>query len=145
MRRPRGRRLKRSRRQYARETYQQSAVKIQRCFRNFLSVRYAKLCANSGDDECIMLQPVSHIPREVLLVVDKIGFDSRHLLVWMAKSNVNPLTRRPLSHDVKKLCVDKAVTFLRCEHRRTSTKRGYFSRKRVLQRTIERHVDSGVK
>ena len=141
MRRPRCRRLERHRRPHTKYAYQQSAVKIQRCFRRFLVSRYAESCTNYDDDDCIMLQPVSHIPREVLLVVDKIGFDSRHLLAWMARSSANPLTRAPLQHDVKKLCLDKAVMFLRREQKRISNRKGYFSRKRILKRTIERHVD----
>jgi hypothetical protein len=141
MRRPRCRRSKRHRRPHSKSTYQHAAVKIQRCFRRFMILRYADSCTNYNDDDCIMLQPVSHIPREVLLVVDKIGFDARHLLAWMARSSANPLTREPLEHDVRRLCLDKAVTFLRSEQRRISNRKGYFSRKRILKRTIERHVD----
>ena len=96
---------------------------------------------NSMDDECIMLQPVSRIPRGVLVVLDDMGFDSRHLLAWMTKSNSHPLTRQAFSDDVKKLCLDKAVLFLSLEQKRISNRKGYFSRKRVLKRTLDRHVE----
>lgn len=141
MRGPRCRRLKRSRRPHPKETYRKSAVVIQRSFRKFLGCRYDNLCLNSRDDECIMLSPVSNIPRGVLVVVDGMAFDSRHLLCWMTKSNSHPLTRDSLSDEVKKLCVDKAVLFLTLEQKRISNRKGYFSRKRILKRTLDRHVD----
>lgn len=140
MRGPRSRRLKRGQRPFTKETYLKSACKIQRCFRSFLKYRYEKSCSNYMDDECIMLQPVSGIPRGVLVVVDNMAFDSRHLLSWMTKSNSHPLTREKLSDDVKKVCLDKAVLFLWSEQKRISKRKGYFSRKRTLKRTLDRHV-----
>lgn len=141
MRRPRCRRLKRSQRPHTKEAYQRSASKIQRCFRRYLTFRYEKSCVNFMDDDCIMLQPVSRIPREVLVVLDNMGFDSRHLLAWMTRSDSHPLTREAFADDVKKLCLDKVVSFLRLEQKRTSNRKGYFSRKRILKRTLDRHVE----
>lgn len=141
MRGSRRRRLKRSQRPFSKETYSKSACKIQRCFRSFLKCRYEKSCSNYMDDECIMLQPVSSIPRGVLVVVDNMAFDSRHLLSWMTKSNSHPLTRENLSDEVKKVCLDKAVLFLKREQKRISNRKGYFSRKRTLKRTLGRHVE----
>lgn len=141
MRGPRCRRLKRSQRKFSKEKYTESAVIIQKCFRKFLSVRYEGLCLNSRDDECIMLQPVSDIPRGVLVVVDDMAFDSRHLLAWMTRSDSHPLTREPLPDRLKHLCVDKAVVFLTREQKRISNRKGYFSRKRTLKRTLDRHAD----
>lgn len=141
MRRPRRRRLRRSQRPHTKGVYQRSAVTIQRCFRRYLDLRYKRSCLNSMDDECIMLQPVSRIPRGVLVVLDDMGFDSRHLLAWMTKSNSHPLTRKPFPDDVKKLCLDKAVLFLSSEQKRISNRKGYFSRKRVLRRTLDRYVE----
>lgn len=141
MRGPRCRRFNRSQRPYSKETYNKSAAIVQRSFRRFLASRYDSVCLNSKDDECIMLQPVSNIPRGVLVVVDNMAFDSRHLLSWMTKSNSHPLTRESLSDDVKKTCVDKAVLFLTREQKRISNRKGYFSRKRILKRTLDRHVD----
>lgn len=138
MRRPRCRRFKRSRRAHSKDTYRRSALTIQRCFRRYLKSRYEKLCANSMDDECIMLQPVSNIPRAVFVVVDGMAFDSRHLLSWMTKSNSHPLTRKAVSDELKKKCVDKAVMFLRDEQKRISNRKGYYSRKRMLKRTLDR-------
>lgn len=100
--------------------------------------RYEKSCLNSRDDECIMLQPVGNIPRMVFVVVDGMGFDSRHLLSWMTQSDSHPLTRKPISDELKKVCVDKAVSFSRCEQERTSKRKGYFSRKRALEKTLGR-------
>lgn len=141
MRGRRRRRLKRSQRPFSKETYLKAARTIQRCFRRFLKYRYKKLCFNFEDDECIMLQPVSSIPRGVLVVVDNMAFDSRHLLSWMTKSNSHPLTRDPLPDELNKVCIDKAVLFLSREQRRISNRKGYFSRKRTLKRTLDRHVE----
>lgn len=141
MRRPRCRRLKRSQRPYSKKDYHKSASTIQRCFRRYLEFRYEKTCLNFKDDECIMLQPVSRIPRGVLVVLDNVGFDSRHLLAWMTKSNSHPLTRVVFSDEVKKDCLDKAVLFLKLEQKRISNRKGYFSRKRILKRTLDRHED----
>lgn len=138
MRGPRCRRLKRSQRSHSKDTYHRSASRIQRCFRRYLHFRYEKSCSNAMDDECIMLQPVSLIPRSVFVVLDGMAFDSRHLLSWMTKSNSHPLTRQPVSHELKKTCVDKAVSFLGSEQKRISNRRGHFSRKRTLKRTLDR-------
>ena len=96
---------------------------------------------NFLDDECIMLQPVSRIPRGLLVVIDRQGFDSRHLLAWMTRSNSHPLTRDKFPDDVKKMCLDKAIMFLRSEQKRISNRKGYFSRKRTLKRTVDRHTE----
>lgn len=141
MRGPRHRRLKRSQRVFPKEKYRESAMIIQRCYRKFLRVRYEGVCLNSKDDECIMLQPVSNIPRGVLVVVDKMAFDSRHLLAWMTKSGSHPLTREPLPDKVKHLCVEKSALFLTSEQKRITNRKGYFSRKRTLKRTLDRHAD----
>lgn len=133
MRRPRQRRLKRSRRKHSKDVYDLSASKIQRGFRTYLDCRYEKVCTNYKDDECIMLQPVSRIPRVLLIVLDGFGFDARHLLTWMNRSNSHPLSRCPLSKTTKKKCVEKIVRYLEDVQNRSGPK-GYFGRKKILER-----------
>ncbi|ACH46840.1 unknown [Feldmannia species virus] len=112
MRGPRLRRLKRRSRVHSGEKYEKSATAIQRCFQTYLAKRYAKLCRNYNDVECITLEPVSLIPRDVLIVIGGVGFDCRNLLQWLMTSNLNPLTRDVLPRDTRLVCLRKLHVFI---------------------------------
>lgn len=139
MRVPRNRRKGRRDRKHSKKEYVRSCIIIQNAFRRYLKRRYSSLCSNYADDECIMLEPVHMIPRGVLMVIDRVAFDCRHLLSWMEKSNSHPLSRTPLQPSLKEACVEKVVVFLKKESSRISNSRGFFSRKRVLERILDRH------
>jgi len=136
MRAPRNRRKLRATRKHRKQVYIFSAIKIQRCFRNFLKTRYSELCSN--EEECILFDPISMIPREVFVVIDDVGFDCRSLLTWMTKSSTHPLTRERIPNSFKERCINRSVVFLERENRRNSNRRGFFSRKRTLRRTLQR-------
>lgn len=92
---------------------------------------------NWDDDECIMLRPVSSIPRGVLVVVDQVAFDSRDLLSWITRSRYHPLTRKPLTDRLKRLCIKKSTTFFERElGPNKKKKKGFYSRKRVLKKIM---------
>lgn len=139
MRAPRNRRQKRLERPFPKPVYHRAAVKIQRGFRAYILRRYQGICSNFNDDDCILLNSVAHIPRDVVVIIENTAFDSRSLLTWMARSNSNPLTRKPLPEGLKESCFEKAVLFLHREEKRNSNRRGFYSRKRVLRRTVDRH------
>lgn len=140
MRAPRNRRNSRYNRKHSKQVYIESSIKIQRCFRNFLETRYSKLCPkNYKEDECILFEPVRLIPRDVLVVVDEVGFDCRSFLTWMTKSSTHPLTRERVPDSFKIRCISSAVVFLERENRRNSNRKGFFSRKRILRRTLQKH------
>ena len=137
MRAPRNRRKLRATRKHSKQVYIESSIKIQRCFRNFLETRYSKLCSN--EEECILFEPVKFIPRDVFVVVDEIGFDCRSFLTWMATSSTHPLTRERIPTSFKERCISSSVVFLERENRRNSNRKGFFSRKRILRRTLQKH------
>jgi len=137
MRIKRNRRKNRKCRKYSKKVYIDSTIRIQRCFRRFIDIRYADVCSNYKDDDCIMLDPIKMIPRDVLIVMNDIGFDCRHLLSWIKKSNSHPLTRGPILDSDKKSCFDRVINFLENEIKRNSNRKGFFSRKKILKRTLE--------
>lgn len=139
MRSPRQRRYKRSQRLHPKQTYILAAVKIQRVFRKYLDRRFKSLCVNYEDDECIMLQPVSRIPRSLLIVMDKVAFDCRYLLIWLKRSNVHPLSRAELPKGIRKKCLKKVKMFLKYQQNKCP-KKGFYSRRRALKQTMDRYV-----
>ena len=140
MRKPRSRRRKRSLRKHTKQEYTQASVTIQRCFRSFLETRYSRVCSNYSDDECILLEPVKMIPRDVFVVINDIGFDCRNLLTWMTKSNSHPLSRDPIPDSFRMRCIESTMRFLEKETKRNSKRKGFFSRKKILRRTLDRHL-----
>ena len=98
--------------------YIESAQKIQVWFKSRLRRRYSKLCLNSTDTDCITLEPVYLIPRDLFIVVDEHGFDSRGLLKWLMRSNVHPWTRKPVCSSVYFSCMEKVHTFIVHEEKR---------------------------
>lgn len=80
-----------------------------------------------------MLHPVSRIPREVLVVVNKVGFDGRSLLNWLFVSTTNPLTREMLSRDVVSRCATKVLMHLKNEFSRNRCNLGHYGRLRDFE------------
>ena len=133
--RKRNRRCVRSKRLYSKENYQEAATTIQRCFQRYLRSRYSGMCSNS--EECILLEPVSHIPRELFVHHKNTGFDSRSLLRWLTNSNRNPLTREAFSPGVGKECVRKVIMFAKHEISRKCGKRGHYRRRKECTNLIQ--------
>jgi len=104
MRRPRNRRLARSKRPYARGHYMAMATRIQRCFREFCGRRYKKQCLNYNDNDFISMNPVGLIPRHLLFVSGNRGFDARELFTWMLKTNVDPISRVAFTPSQRRAC-----------------------------------------
>ena len=128
-RRTRNRSSNRKNRPFPKIHYQKCAIIIQRLFRKYLRYRYSQLCKNHDDDDCISLVPISEIPRDLLVIVDEIGYCATGLCKWTLRSNRDPLTRKKLPDDIRNLCVSKIQSFLISE-RNTFPRKGFFSKRR---------------
>ncbi|AAR26837.1 FirrV-1-A13 [Feldmannia irregularis virus a] len=128
--RKRHRRLTRKQRPHARTVYLAAAATIQRFFRAYLAKRYRALCRNHADPECITLEPVSLIPRPLLVILDGHAFDARGLVKWLMNSKTHPLTRQPISSGVFVSCMRKLHVFILQNEKRD---RG-FSHRRMCTR-----------
>lgn len=142
MRKPRNRSLIRRQRPHTREVYSESATKIQRFFQGYVENRYLGVCNNHDDVEIFMLNPVSTIPRRLLVVVNGWAFHALHLLAWLEKSDKNPMTRDTMSPLVRKECVDKIEIFMRqeCKEQSFGRKSGHYRRRapylKVLRKAL---------
>lgn len=131
MRKPRNRSLIRSQRPHTKAVYTDSASKIQRFFQTYVEHRYEGACKNHDDYEIFMLNPVSTIPKRLLVVVNGWAFHALHLLTWLQKSDKHPMTRDTVDPSVNKECVDKIEFFLRQEFKESSfgRKSGHYRRR----------------
>ena len=131
----RQRRLLRRRRPHKRSVYTAAAATIQRFFRAYLLRRYSSICQNYADTDCITLEPVSLIPRLLLVVLDGQAFDARGLVKWLVHSKTHPLTRRPIDPYTFVSCMQKLHYFiLQDEQLLLSNKEKGFCRRRMFTR-----------
>jgi len=131
MRKPRNRRLHRSKRIHDKKVYKKSANIIQKCCRKFLKNRYNGICRNYNDYDIFTFEPVYLIPKELLIVIEGHGFNSLSLLKWIMRkeSQVHPITRNILSEECEVTAICKIAIFLRRDSENFRCKKGYFKRR----------------
>jgi len=144
MRKPRNRSLNRINRRHDKQTYMKSANIIQTFFKNFLRKRYDGICINFDDDDIFTYEPVSHIPRELLIVVEEHGFNALNLLLWIMRSTddfqVHPITRNKFDESTEILSIYKIATFLRKDSENFKWKKGYYRRRKHPNRVLTKYA-----
>lgn len=110
-----------------------SVIKIQRCFRRYIKMRYSKNVKNYDDLEPIMFDmTVSMVPRDLLIILGEQGFHAHSLAPWLMNSNVNPVTRQNVPPGTRSECVEKIINFYRNDL--TSRRRkGFYKLKRKVK------------
>lgn len=140
MRAPRNRRLARSKRPHARAHYVAMATRIQRGFREYCGRRYKAQCLNYNDNDFISMNPVGLIPRQLLFVSGKSGFDARELFKWMMRTNIDPISRERFSPTQKKACAQQLRQFVSVSRKKQTGKKGFFSKYRAVLRSLAEHA-----
>jgi len=108
----------------------QSAIKIQKAFRLFLTLRYKELAhVNYDDMDYIDMEPVSLIPKGLLISLEGTGYNALSLLSWLKTKNSNPVTREPLQDMIPFNCIDQLEKF-KDQTRYLSKGKGYYAHKR---------------
>lgn len=140
MRRPRNRSMVRRQRPHTKAVYTESASRIQRFYQVYVEHRYQGLCNNHDDDEIFMLNPVSMIPKRLLVVVNGWAFHALHLLTWLLKSGKHPMTRETIDPAVKDECVDKIEFFMRHDIKESSfgRKSGHYRRRSPYLKALDK-------
>lgn len=137
MRKPRNRKNIRKSRPHTKKTYTAMSIRIQRCFREFCTRRYMSECVNYNDSDFISMNPVGEIPRHLLFVSDRRGYDARELFTWMLGPNIDPISREKFSTDRRKACARQLKKFVSRSRGTQAGRGGFFSRYRDIAKALK--------
>ena len=104
-----------------------SAIKIQRIFRNFIKERYKIIAPkNYLDVDYIDMDDVNMIPRGLITCIDGTAYNALSLLTWLSTNNTNPLTREKIDEMTPFICLDQISNFV--ENSRNTSRKRYYSK-----------------